>query len=421
MYDQSYNLSTLTDVLRKGDFRNIPKASQEAFKKATLAAAQVSASTIFNGTNPIAVFHLKKKTAYRIKKLADDLVVRKLSANLKRIDKTKSRGRSFLISTLFRFLEEGVPYRIYRLDIKSFYESFLIADIKEKTLNLNWLTPLSKRHHEALFDYFEILGGQGVPRGMAISAVLSDGLMSRFDKAALAHPAVYFYGRYVDDIIIISNLTETPNGFLAEIANLLPTGLQLNKKKQQIHTLSDKAGYVLPPVTMPDLKFCFEYLGYQYLVFDPLIASKKECTGFRLVQVEIAPIKVEKIKKKIVRSFLDFRKTGNESLLIERVSYLTSNFSVTDRNSGKRKLSGIFHSYPMLSDDSESLFELDKFLRNAIFSKKGRLFSKTAPLMSSSLKRKLASMSFTTGHKTRRFVYFSSTTINRIQECWIHE
>lgn len=95
MYDHSYNPNTLTYVLRKGDFRTVPFASREAFRAATVNAAVKSALSIFNSVSPISKFHLKKKLAYRVIKLEDDLVVRKLSLNLKRITKNSPRGRTF--------------------------------------------------------------------------------------------------------------------------------------------------------------------------------------------------------------------------------------------------------------------------------------------------------------------------------------
>jgi hypothetical protein len=421
MYDQSYNAVTLSAALRKGDFHKIPPVLKDTFRKEVVNEATTSARTIFDGLNPISAFHLKKKSAYRIKKLKDDLVVRKLSLNLKRLTKFRARGRSFVVSTLRHFLEEGVPYRVYRLDIKSFYESFLSEDIKTKTLALRRLTPLSKQHLTTLLDHYEAIGGQGLPRGMGISAVLSDWLMAEFDSEMLAHPAVYFYGRYVDDITIITNLREDQTTFLSEITEKLPTGLNLNKKKTSIFSLGYKTKLVKHPATTPDHKFSLSYLGYQFSVLDPLQTTNTNRSEFRLVRVEIAPEKIRKIKSRIIRSFVNFRKTGDFSLLIERIKFLTSNFSVVDKNTGKRKLSGIFHSYPLLSENSKSLAELDQFLKNAILSKKGRLFSLTAPMHSSEQKRKLLSLRFTHGHKTKHFINFPPAKINQIQECWINE
>jgi hypothetical protein len=162
-------------------------------------------------------------------------------------------------------------------------------------------------------------------------------------------------------------------------------------------------------------------LGYQFSIFDPTSEYPAQNPGYRLVRTEIAVNKVRKIKLRIVRAFIDFKRSKNRTLLLERIKYLSSNFSVTDKNTGKKKLAGIFHSYPHLSDDSTSLTELNDFLRNAVLSKKGKLFSKTFPLLNAKLKRKLLAQDFAEGHSTRRFIHFSPLTINKIQECWQYE
>lgn len=428
MYDQSCNPATLNAMMRRGDFHRVPKAARDLFREFTVAAADNAARTYFGGTNPIKKFHLKKKSAYRLRSLSDDLVVRKISLNLRKLGKRKTNNRSLIIKTLNHFLAEGVPYKVYRLDIKSFYESFDQNAVKEKIDSLKIFPPQSKRILRLILDHYHTIGGQGLPRGMAISADLSDFLMTDFDNHVRNHPAVYYYGRYVDDILIITNLTEYHNEFLSELNLKLPSGLQFhtNKKKNQALSIAEKTkvqkGEKDGPKPPPKFKLSLDYLGYRFSVFDPPQSGSARNDGCqRIVTVDIAPVKLAKIKSRIVRSLLDFRKTGNSSLLIDRIKYLTSNFYIMDKSTCKRQLSGIYYSYPLLSPDAGGLLELDKFLRNAILSKKGRLFATTAPMLTSSLKRELLSYSFKTGHETQRFIYFSLTKIGDIQRCWKYE
>lgn len=419
MYDHSYNPNTLASVLRKRDFLGIPTHNREAFRNDTINAATQSALNIFNNTNPITKFHLKKKSAFRIKELENDLVVRKLSLNLKKIIKTHQMSRSFIVTILQHFLEESVALRVYRLDIKSFYESFSINEIENKLFSLRKISPHSKQLIKALLSYYSTIGGEGLPRGMAISAILSDFMMEEFDSSTRNHPNVYLYGRYVDDIIIITNHDEDEFDLIDEIKHQLPKGLHLNERKQAIKSLPDKHK-ALGKQQKPSLRFSIDYLGYQFHIYDkPKDSEDRQI--FRLVQVEIAQNKIKKIKLRIIRTFIDFLKTRNASLLLDRIKYLTSNFSIIDKNTGKRKLAGIYHSYPLLSPKSQSLAELDKFLRNAILSKKGAIFFKSSSLIPSSLKRRLLAQNFTRGHANRHFIYFSPTKINQIQECWINE
>jgi hypothetical protein len=406
-------------MIRKGDFRGIPLADQDAFKAAMAQAATLSALSNFGGINPILRFHLKGKAAYRIRTLSDEIVVRKLALNIKKITKPRRSDRSDVVSNLCRFLEEGVPYRIYRLDVKGYYESFKHSDIRERLLTLPDLCPLDRRHLDALLGHFSTLGGTGLPRGMAISAIVSDALMADFDSWVLSNPSVYFFGRYVDDIVIVTNLTEDQSAFLGQVKDMLPDGLVLNEKKLSVSTLGEKPQQV--KASLPLHKCDVDYLGYRFSVFDPLDTSIVGKKVFRLVSVEITPSKVERFKTRIVRSFRDFNDTIDSGLLVDRVKFLTSNFSVYDKNTCKRKLAGIYYGYPLLSASSESLDELDKFLRNAVLSSKGRVFKKSAAALPSTVKRMLLSLSFRAGHRERRFVHFSSSKIRQIQECWKYE
>jgi hypothetical protein len=426
MFDQSCNPVTLSAVMRRGDFHKVPKPVREIFRDATVQAANQAASSHFEGLNPIKKFHLKKKASYRISTLANDLVVRKITFNLRRLIKRQISDRTRIVKNLCHFLEEGVPYKVYRLDIKSFYESFSLPEVKKQIDSVRKLPPQSKKLLNLLFDHYQSIGGVGLPRGMALSADLSDFLMADFDEWVIGSPVVYYYGRYVDDILVITNQSENQEDFLSQLSKKLPSGLRFNEKKTSVSFVDKKTEVQkgdrngLKP--KPKFKFSLDYLGYQFSIFDPASSTVARNDGcHRLVKIDIAPEKIAKIKRRIVRTFLDFYKTRDQGLLIDRIKYLTSNFYVVDKRTGKRQLSGIYYGYPVLSMNSESLAELDCFLRNAILSKRGRLFSKTAPMIDSKLKRTLLSHSFVTGHEAKRFVYFSLMKIGEIQRCWKYE
>lgn len=428
-FDQSCNPITLSAVMRRGDFHKILKHERDKFREDNAAAANTIALNNFSGPNPIKRFHLKKKPSYGLVSLPADLVVRKISKNLKRQIKRKTLGRAILVKNLYHFLGEESPYRVYRLDIKSFYESFTLLDVKAKVDSLTKLAPESKKLLHLILANYTSIGGVGLPRGMAISAVLSDFIMSDFDDWVRNNPSVYFYGRYVDDILIVTNLTECRQDFIKELECKLPQGLRLNTKKCAFPEAAKKTqvqkktkNQSVEIEAVPKHVFSFDYLGYQFSVLEPTTAFTSQSGGcFRQVRVEIAPAKVEKIKSRIVRSFLDFFRTSDQALLINRIKYLTSNFYVINKKNGCRQLSGIYYGYPMLSNEAKTLAELDAFLRNAVLSKRGRVFSKTSPLIDSKLRRSLLSYSFATGHKSKRFVYFSLKEIGAIQQCWKHE
>ncbi|MEQ1666050.1 MAG: hypothetical protein ABL927_11820, partial [Bdellovibrionales bacterium] len=202
------------------------------------------------------------------------------------------------------------------------------------------------------------------------------------------------------------------------IKKLLPKGLALNQAKKQVVTAQEK---VNPKKTTDATSplFTFDYLGYSFLVREPQKNGNKKNTEYcRSVTVDIAEKKVMRLKTRIARSFNDFGKTGNFGLLNDRIRYLTKNFSVYNPKVGGKKIAGIYHSYPLVSDDAQGLKVLDNFLRNAVLSNSGRIFSKSSLRLTAEQKRKILAHSFVRGHREKSFVYFSGVRIKEIQECW---
>jgi len=422
MYDQSFCKKTLESVLQKHDFRGIAATDQKAFREDQIAKAANSVATEFGApSNPLKSFQLKGKTVYGISKLADELVARKLSENLRRAVKTTSKGRTQIVAGLHLLLEEGVPYRVYRLDVKSFYESFDHTSILLTVNNLPRLSPHSKSLLASILKNHAGIGGHGVPRGLSLSAVLADLMMREFDADILRAGDVYYYSRYVDDIIIVTSGRENKKSFTRWVAKKLPVGLKLNPEKRDISEAPQRVT-PLKTAAAPTQLFRFDYLGYAFSTHEPDFDPKIKQPGAhsRKVVVDIAAGKVKKFKTRIVRSFADYLKNHDWQLLLDRMKFLTQNFSVYNVKAGGKKLAGVFHSYPQISDDAKGFKDLDLFLRNAVLSKTGRLFEKSALILTAQQRRSLLSQSFERGHREKTFVHFSAVRISEIQKCWLY-
>ena len=420
MYDQSFCARTLERTLRKSDFRRIPAKDQKAAKAARIEEALSHAKTCLAppySAPLLSSFLLKGKVVFKIESPARELAIRKACYNLERITRPQNKGRSQITSCLNLLLREGVPYTIYRLDISNFYESLNHADVISKISNINRLSPQSKIIISNVLKYHNKMGGTGVPRGLSMSALLANLMMGDFDSILSNTPGVFFYSRYVDDIVIVTSGQEEENLFLDHIESLLPKGLTLNDKKKQISHAKNQ----VKPIDSKIELFRFDYLGYSYTTFEPKPQkAKQHGTHERSVIVDIAASKIRKIKTRIAKSFLDYAKTKNWELLLDRIKFLTQNFSVYNAKAGGKKLAGIFHSYPQVSLESKGLNELDDFLRHATLSKTGRIFSQSSKLLSSNKRKILLSHSFVDGHKNRIFVHFSATRISTIQKCWLY-
>ncbi|MEO5350642.1 MAG: RNA-directed DNA polymerase [Magnetococcus sp. YQC-3] len=403
MYDHSFSYSSLITIWRKADSRAIGEKSREEI----IENAIKSANTVFFGNNPIETIRIKGKPVYILKNKANEIVVRKLAKNLRRITTPIQAYRNRIVCCLKLLLEEGVPYRLYRLDIESFYESFNMQNIVKIMDSNNDISPLSRRILLALLDYYRKIDGKGLPRGMAISAPISDMMMAEFDSKVLSEECVYFYARYVDDIVIMTSSNEKHNKFLELIDSFLPDGLCFNKNKQAVNEVK------ILKKCLGHMDFRVEYLGYSFKV----TCNSLHIVKSRHVCVEISQNKIKKTKTKIVRAFLDFHRTHDSRLLIDRMKYLTSNYKLVDWNTGKHQLAGVYYNSPALSPESKSLKQLDGFLRDVLFSSVGRL-SSLLPKFQSNLKRKILCNKFEYGFTKKRFVHFSNTRIQKILECW---
>lgn len=419
MYDQSFSKKTLARVIQKRDFNQVPVAARDAFREALLDRAIVSVLSNFNSPNPpLTAFRLFGKCVYQLPKLEDELVARKLTKNLGRFVSSSCEGRSQIVRNIALLLSEGVPYRVYRLDVRSFYESFQKSDVIRELHQLRHLGPQSKILIETILNAHADMGGTGVPRGLSLSAILSNLLMRNFDKSIQSHDETFYYSRYVDDIVIVTSGRETAERFVVQLRNSLPKGLSFNPSKRQIVEAEGRVKPLKPADPKVSL-FEFEYLGYRFFVSEPVKQSNVSAGDQRRnVIVDIGRSKVKKLKTRIVRSFLDFGRNDDWDLLRDRIAFLTQNFSVHNPKAGEKKLAGIFHSYPLLTDAAAALQELDRFLRNAILSRTGRTFSSSTTSLNASKRRKLLAYSFVRGHALRVFVHFHSTRISEIQRCW---
>lgn len=421
-FDQSFCRTTLSQVLCKRDFRRVPKHGQDMFREALLAQAIHRASVGFAHTQqPLLSFPLKGKTVYRLAETSDELVLRKLTLNLKACSSLLLESRVQIVRCLSLLLEEGVPYRVYRLDIRSFFESFDTTHILKTIGELRRLSPKSKSLIADLLARQKDVGGTGIPRGLALSSILSELLMYDFDARVRRVPDTFYFARYVDDIIVVTSARETVSDFLDKIRTSLPPGLELNPSKTRIADTKGRSQKINSTVSQDLLSF--DYLGYRFTVRNPLKADTKnssESAPSRELELDIATRKLRKIKTRLVRSFLEFSKNGDWSLLKDRVAFLTQNFSVYNPKAGGKKLAGIYYSYPLTRQFSRGLKELDAFLRNAALSKNGRLFARTSAILSGQQRRALLRYSFARGHARRTFVHFSPQRVSEIQRCWAY-
>ena len=130
---------------------------------------------------------------------------KQIQRNIKYTYKVKQNDRDLIIPQLKSCLNNNYPMHVIRTDIKSFYEK-INPDILMDKLNKNAILSLSSRKIIAklLRSYKNLSNSElGIPRGVGISAYLSELYLKEFDIKVRNLDDIVYYARYVDDIILV--------------------------------------------------------------------------------------------------------------------------------------------------------------------------------------------------------------------------
>lgn len=300
----------------------------------------------------------------------------------------------------------------------SFYESFDHGFIYDQLNDLSRIDPKTKQLLKEFLYSYSLVGGQGIPRGLSVSAYLSEYFMKAFDDYVQGAKHVFYYARYVDDIVIITDGYEDGDEFLSQLKTSLPKGLSFNEgKKYFVSDVVVKSASAKKNPQISEL-ITFEYLGYDFCVSD--VVNECSIRGlYRQVVVDLAKAKIKKIKSRIIHSIINYNKNLDFDLLCERLKFLSTNFSVLDANRILKRLSGINYNYPLIdANNSKGLAELDLFLKKAVLSSNGKVFFDFNMNLNQSQKYYLLKFSFVRGHDKCHFFHYSAFKMNRIQGCW---
>lgn len=330
--------------------------------------------------------------------LPQKLIIRKLNDNIKRLYKDEQANRRIIIKQVKTLLAENGPMWILRTDIEKFYESINRERLFLKLRNDSMLSFHSQNLLQTLFQNPHLVGCTGLPRGLSISATLSELYMRNFDKWVRRTNGVYFYARFVDDIIIFSNNPIVINDLNRNINKNLEKGLHKKLLKTGIYK-GDNIKENKP----------LEYLGYQF--------TTETIKNQKTLNISIANKKIKKIKTRITLSFLDFIKNGNFDLLENRIKFLTGNFSVRKNTEGNDLKAGIYYNYSHITD-YDVFDDLNLYLRKALYSKSGNFGSRLSAKIDNSQRLMLANYSFKHGFFKKVFCPFSFEQMIDIKDCW---
>lgn len=393
MYSQSFSPYNLYACAKQGERRN-SGLNKDDFVQAVESHI---GNTINEGTYKFKIkvlydLYLNNLPNGSIDSLCQDLVLRKLYNNIKRIYGVKQSNRNQIVKQMISLLNEGVPKWVIRLDIKHFYESIDRKRQMERFIEDGRLNFQSIYLLKSLFEEPVIASMNGLPRGLSISSAISELYMKYFDLDVRRQDGVYFYARFVDDIIVFCNSQKAQEDVWDKIPGMLGNiGLKLNESKS--YKWNDKQNAIK-----------LSYLGYSFI-------PKEE----RDIKVTIADKKVNMIKTRITKSFVRFANDGDFDMLKDRIKFLTGNFTLSAPSTLLPIKVGIYFNYQYITDKSV-LYVLDKYYQKILHCKTGKLGRKLS--MTDDQRVKLAKYSFVFGFENHVNHYFSSVKLIKITNCW---
>ncbi|EJG1746508.1 antiviral reverse transcriptase Drt3a [Vibrio sp. 1733] len=323
-------------------------------------------------------------------KIESIFVSKQIQYTLNSLFDVRINHRDIIISRLSTLSKDMSPKFIIRADVENFYESInhkKLLDILHSSPKLS-VTP-RRVITQLVRNFSRIVGSDiGLPRGVGLSAYLSEVYMNSVDSEIRALQDITYYQRYVDDLIIIFSPSKAENTskYLTKIHSIInKKELALNNKTKELDLYNnDNAS--------------FEYLGYKFNI----------ATGS--CKIKLSNSKSKKIRNRINKTFDEyhnsFKKTPRRAYrnILLRLRFLTGNTRLY--NSKSKAFVGIYFSNKFINDTSD-LNGLDNFLTHKING-----------LQDQKLKNRISNLSFEKGFKDRIFRKFSIQDLSNISKVW---
>lgn len=344
--------------------------------------------------------YLYDKPLYLAGDIESKIVLRYLDKLVKRVYKVKQANRDRIIKQLISILKSTNEFYVIKLDISSFYESIdtvkLIQRLKDDGI-------ISFQNVSYIESVINKTSGSGLPRGIPFSASLSELYLRDLDKYLKINCKVSYFARYVDDIIIISSedISEEINTYISNSKGL---NLTLNESKRVVHKIKNC-----------DVKtYHFDFLGYEFAIKGRLEKEKNkygDTEKYRKLDIYISSSKIDKIKRRIVKSALIFIQNKNFDSFYDRIRLIFSNYQL-DSNANGILMTGIYYNYKYITDNS-SLNKINQF-KNYLITSNSRLSKRIKLHLTPAQKEKLLKLNICSGFNSKMKIKFSEQKIQEL-------
>lgn len=316
------------------------------------------AEVISQGNAKIEIRHLEIKShqTFVAANIETRLVCQIIKLELRRSYKLSPTDMNTVIEGLKGLLDNPMSKIIIRADITSFFESIPQQELIDKLRDDGFIARRSLKYlRKMMYEYNRISGNHnhiGVPRGLAFSSYLSELYMRPIDKKIKRMNGVYYYKRYVDDIVLVLDPTVMkPEEYWKELSAIF------QDYKLSLHEDSQKKFICL--LNKSTKCAHFEYLGYKFIFSKEKLEVQLSDKRFKKYHLLIDAI------FEIYAKCANHHTVGKDALkeLFDRLKMLTSNGVLSGRKN--YVATGIFYSNKHLTDDCQ-LRQLDDYLSSVI-------------------------------------------------------
>lgn len=305
----------------------------------------------------------KKRIVYNFQRLSTESVVcQYLKRQIDKVFHINYASRSKIINVLFNILpviKDMNDFIIIRADFKSFFDHVLTRYVYNQYICASLMSRTDKEMLERYIVQFKYCYA-----GLCLSNGLTEIICRDFDeriKAKLSDNGLFFYERYVDDILILMNkyisqsqFLETINAVIKDVFGECPVELNMSPGKfsyisrRNLSTIQD-----------------FNFLGYEYQIRQDHINKKIS------ISYGIAEKKRKKYTGIIERAFVKYKQDGNIELFRQRLKIYSARVVIAKTigsSSFDWLTKGVVANYNELRFHMDSLIpHTERFLKGLYF------------------------------------------------------
>ena len=299
-------------LMRREDVQeyHLGSTSEEVLVSLTAAAETLNTSTYAVALcPPFRPSASSKDFLFKPSRFEDKLYIRHLNRRLSRAYKVRHTNRHDIVRQVRELMKADAHLTIVRADIRRFFRNIDFQNLLGQLRLDGFLTSIEIDAIIHIADFTAGFQQKGIPWGLSISSTLAEIYLRDFDALIRSTQHVYYYQRFVDDIVLFTtNEAQSMVNYLE--GRLTAIGLRLNLEKTV--ALSES----------PASAAHFSYLGYE---FKRQSVPKKGATK---VSVTIAPAKVDRLKQRVGESLSQFYADNNWRDLRDRIRVLTGNYTI---------------------------------------------------------------------------------------------